>query len=122
MREIKFRGWDGQNMLSNEYLRTNGFNPINKLWIDGVEVIWMQYTGLKDKNDVDIYEGDIFLFREVIKNVVEFKYGTFVYNASRDSEFENFVNLSNSHFEWIDGKAHDIEVIGNIYENKDLLK
>lgn len=80
------------------------------------------YTGLKDKNNVEIYNGDIFLFLNEIKNVVEFKYGTFGYNASKEQGFENFVNLSNSHFDWKEeNRAYNIEVIGNIHQNPELL-
>lgn len=66
MREIKFRAWDGCNtiekmrigeaeylddMLSFRFQHFEGDNP--------AEIVYEQYTGLKDKNGKEIYEGDI---------------------------------------------------------------
>ncbi|KKK95359.1 hypothetical protein LCGC14_2673630, partial [marine sediment metagenome] len=65
MREIKFRAWDGfyrrmvlvdeLHIKTNEIRYSQGFNTLNKF-------VLMQYTGLKDKNGVGVYEGDIIAF------------------------------------------------------------
>lgn len=82
--------------------------------VDYEDLIIMQYTGLKDKNGIEIYEGDI-VIHKAIKNekyLCLFQGGKF-----------QFHELSN---EWI-GTIHEddlgtyCEVIGNIYDNKELL-
>ncbi|MBO3634415.1 MULTISPECIES: YopX family protein [Bacillus] len=129
MREIKFRAYhtekrDGQEfprmmdwdeILNNDeeelasYFR-NEFSNVSPL---------MQYTGLKDKNGRDIYEGDVVKFKsaycenKIIKAVVKFKdsLGSFVFNMGDDQGF------------WrMDASIREIEVIGNIYEDPELLE
>ena len=56
MREIKFRAWDGQKMLDSQDLTQNGMYWD---WLGKQDVELMQYTGLKDKNGKEIYEGDV---------------------------------------------------------------
>ncbi len=74
----------------------------------------MQYTGLKDKNGVEIYEGDIVKFFSLkdFKEVV-FKDGAFGYLTYGDS---SLVSFSQNY-----SILKALEVIGNIYENKELL-
>jgi len=59
MREIKFRAWDGEKMVSPDYIRRDGV----AIWEENSCVerssCIMQSTGLKDKNGVEIYEGDV---------------------------------------------------------------
>ncbi len=89
-------------------------------WMD-TDYELMQYTGLKDKNGREIYEGDIVEYDNGCKGQVVFKCGQFyAYDgyASNSEDAEMKLYDDSPPFE----EGFEIEVIGNIYENKDLLK
>jgi|SRR6185436_19008877 len=104
MRTIKFRAWDkgvSRMMYDVAYIGKS----------ETEMQIVMQFTGLKDKNGKEIYEGDIATHR---------KAGDF----NREELVSGEVIIEPSRGVVIGGwpAAFDIEVIGNIYENPDLLK
>ncbi len=127
-REIKFRSWD-------KILKIMSYNPVNAINFNGqfllndgkfhdinkTDYILMQYTGLKDKNGKEIYEGDI------LKHIPAFEANYFVkyltggfYLCPDNKDYgEYFASL----FAGYDYKnrCNSIEIIGNIYENPELI-
>lgn len=124
-REIKFRAWDKkQNEMV--YFGSAGYTPVglgfvasnsDYRWKNDLEL--MQYTGLKDKNGKEIYEGDILNHHGKIWQV-NFTNGWFQVDQIGNTpspdggEFPPDSDLLGNQYEVC-------EVIGNIYENKELL-
>ena len=130
MRTIKFRWKQGEKFLYGDLVRNNqGKFAIVLMWNIGDMSVDCkdyevdpdtigQFTGLYDKNDKEIYEGDILLYRGDIKIEVKYHHGGFGYTYI-DTDFL-FGGNNNFHFHRND-KDDDFEVIGNIHDNKELL-
>lgn len=118
-REIKFRVWDSKIMRADFVLRADGVADDDLEYIDDagnkIKGIVMQFTGLRDKNGKEIYEGDIL-------QDGEYPYRHLI---AWDNEAVRFVTVLNGNESngleqsWIDEIQK--RVIGNIYENPELL-
>ncbi|MFN3658184.1 MAG: YopX family protein [Pseudolabrys sp.] len=106
MREIKFRGWDEENkvmMPAQDLSQSRVYWP----WLGVKDFTLMQFTGLHDKNGKEIYEGDVVRFIvDGNRWPVLFEKGAYRVGLNGLAS----LNLANH------------EVIGNIYENQELLK
>ena len=141
MRDIKFRAWDKQNRVMCQ-ASSKRMSPINTTTSlssvaesNGYDL--MQYTGLKDKNGVEVYEGDIVIMHT--------EWAGSYYGEDEGGEHENkgvvaivpskgvMINrcMKRNIIEWDEGwkktwavnvRGYRSEVIGNIYENPELLE
>ena len=126
MRDIRFRAIDyvNQNWVYGSYvLVNNGIEVVECIWelnstratpIDSSTL--GEYTGLKDKNGVEIYEGDILK----CFNGSQDKVGTVVH-VCYDDTYTGYYPFNRDEVGF-NTNSNSIEVIGNIYEHNDLLK
>ena len=134
-REIEFRAWlkDKKRMVAVVDLKfltdhygnekeivywDENINSANYAYFDEIEL--MQYTGLKDKNGTKIFEGDI----------VKRSYTLWTSKGEKQINETTFVEFDNEDLRFVfigfdydlSIRTERIEVIGNIYENKELLE
>ena len=125
-REIKFRVWDklvkcwmsedmialtGENVLIDVFGINKGLNEQYK----NGEIIVSQFTGLQDKNGRDIYEGDVIKYPDVVSEIF-FRDGAFCCYIDKNNTRKSYLELGQNSF------RYDFEIIGNIFENPELVE
>lgn len=121
-REIKFRAWDNELLFMVDpmqyIIRFDGlpfFDNKGDAIEQGDKLILMQFTGLKDKHGKEIYEGDIAEYSggnyNGLTGKIHFDMGQFVWTIKEWKKEKELWQVYNS-----------LSIIGNIYENPDLLK
>ena len=121
MKDIKFRVWDNERnaMFNSKSVDIDFFEGKIEITSDTIrydevytdeikDFELMQYVGCKDKNNKEIYEGDIVKTKEHIGQIIYSK-GMF------------FIDVKEDFYLPIYNVSEFMEVIGNIYENPDLL-
>ena len=100
MREIKFRAWYKDAMHFNVEKHHVEHHALSNMhgevwdfadWIEYSKL--MQYTGLKDKNDVEIYEGDIWISGVLSNKPIEIKFVNGKFNIA-DFEVNHWTTIS----------------------------
>lgn len=124
MKLNKFKAWD---TVEKKWLWITGFktketSESNGYTLDGIfhdgdyvgieNIIVVQYTGVKDKDGKEVYEGDI-VGDHIGTGIVEFKHAGFRVNY-KDGYCKWF-------FDYLASEYKTIEIIGNIYEKPELL-
>jgi uncharacterized phage protein (TIGR01671 family) len=155
MREFKFKVWDTKYKEFSNWTNRDPFFDMSKgalffwerqrredgtyagdivLEDTGNRFVILQYTGLKDKNDEEVYEGDIVKYARTRIERVETSNKVFTSNLIELGEdigeivwypFEFCVSFDYKRYDDIErlvNAPHRFEVIGNIFENSDLLK
>ena len=133
MRKLAFRAWDkknkgfiaGFNMVNFHSYYNKGLEPhvyrYDVEWkLSDIEL--MQFTGLKDKNGKEIYESDLLMCEEGIRYKLEWEeqYGGYrvYFWEGKDWDWDEQIDDMYDY----QTKRISLEIIGNLYENPELLK
>ena len=122
-REYKFRAWDkkyNQRVLF-DLEDLHHWTKVNNFHLDNYQNI-QQYTGLKDKNGKEIYEGDIHGFKTKIDDKTTWCYLPVVFDNGAFWLDESFLKDRSMLTLLCEYKDEPLNIVANIYQDKHLLK
>ena len=140
MREIKFRAWDKKHKemyyIGQEFDDEYGCSPYVEIFKNGEWYfewcgtddkfdlnnktgILMQYTGLKDKNGKEIYEGDVIKGKFDVDKIEDWLWMTLTEKEKKTGERLFKIEIPDV---YQNSLPDDIKIIGNIYDNPELIK
>lgn len=111
MRKIKFRMWNGERMFEEEELYSYPMSLLNSTTLYEKGYRFMQYIGLNDKNGTEIYEGDV-----VRHCPYRYTHPPTYYTG------QVYIGIHEGVTVGYDPIGKDVEVIGNVYDNPELLE
>jgi len=124
MRTIKFRAWDKFNgcyYYSDKYKSLSAFFKECEKCIEADNgIVYQQFTGLKDKNGKDVFEGDV-VEQSDDRYVVESCSGGYQLIVYQQTKCKCYWYKTGSLFNSHALSENFCEIIGNIFENKNLL-
>lgn len=132
MRELKFRVWDEKYYCWDNSLIICYPNEVFKKQGRTIQ----QYTGLTDKNNIEVYDGDIVKINRCYtrpfvneKQQIDYKFiegevevGKVLWGWNTQKYLVSYEHIRYDDIEDFDKPSHRVEVIGNIFEHKHLLE
>lgn len=130
----RYRVWDKQtermHIVSGIDFNDGLVSSVN-IWHEGWpwvlepdEIALMQSTGLKDKNGVDIFDGDVVQAEQYLTTTIPVRINGIVKYSNKYTMFylDNGSERHDLYMQSLGGSIYNFEIIGNIYENPELLK
>lgn len=133
MRELKFRAWNKKYKFFKFFTLVEMFrwvgieynipeNIPSRSYFDDQEedLVFSQFTGLKDKNGKEIYEGDLIKFHETDTKKERLGFVSYLVNEFAGCQF-SCLRFKDDVIGFVFSAEENFEIIGNIYENPGLL-